>query len=181
MHLIARTVDAGLSQGMRHIFYLVVVVILACCGSNEDEQQIVVAKELEANLKANTLVYGDAQNDLFAGLKQRQQDHWASFVRSELSSNLRAYRIKPYGDENRADLRVEAIVRPGRGFPRFGRFFVLITEYINFINIRFIDAKSGKTIGEVEYNRARFADNPPYLVRTMIDRLVQSLDNPKGG
>jgi hypothetical protein len=166
---------------MRYILFSVIVMILAGCGSNGEEQQIVVSKNLETSLKAYGLAYVDAQNDRFAGLKQRQQDHWASFVRSELTSNLRAHGIKPYGDENRADLRVEAIVRPGRGFPRFGRFFVLITEYINFINIRFIDAKSGKTIGEVEYNRARFADNPPYLVRTMIDRLVQSLDNPKGG
>jgi hypothetical protein len=181
MYLTIKSPDANLSQGMRYIFLLVFVIILAGCGSNGEEQEIVVRKKLENSLKAYSFAYIDAQNDRFAALKQRQQDHWASFVRSELTSNLRAHGIKPYGDENRADLRVEAIVRPGRGLPRFGRHFDLITEYIDFIEIRFIGAKTGKTIGEVEYHRPSLADNPPYLVRTMIDRLLQSADKPKGG
>jgi hypothetical protein len=166
---------------MKYLILSGIIVMLAACGGNGKTHEIVVRKKLETSLKAYGLAYVDAQNDRFAGLKQRQQDHWASFVRSELSSNLRPHGIKPYVDENRADLRVEAIVRPGRGLPRFGRHFDLITEYIDFINIKFIDTKTRKLIGEVEYNRARFADNPPYLVRTMIDRLVQSTDKLKGG
>jgi hypothetical protein len=168
---------------MRYLILLGVIAILAACASTGEEQEIVVKKRIETGLKIYKLAYRHAQNDRLADQKQNLWDHWASFVNSEIGDTLaRRYGIRSYpSQENATDLIVEAKVRPGRGLPRFGRHFDLITEYIDFINIRFIDAKTGKTIGEVEYHRPSLADNPPYLIRTMIDRLVQGTEKPKGG
>jgi hypothetical protein len=166
---------------MRYLILSAVIAILAACGSTREGQEIAVRKKLENSIKAHSGAYIDAQNDRLSNPKERRRDHWASFINSELTDSLQAYSINPFVVEDKADLRVDAVVRPGWGLPRLGRHFDLITEYIDFINIRFIDAKTGKTIGEVEYHRPSLADNPPYLVRTMIDRLVQSTDKPKGG
>jgi hypothetical protein len=166
---------------MRYTFFLVIVMILAACGSNRDIHSIAVKINLEFPLATFRVASIDSQNDGFSDIRQRKDDHWAFHVFSAVCDALVASGITPYASNDTADLKVECIVRPGRGFPRFGRHFDLITEYIDFIDIRFIDTKTGKTIGEVEYNRPSLADNPPYLVRTMIDRLVQSADKPKGG
>jgi hypothetical protein len=166
---------------MRYIFLLVTAMILACSGSNGEIQGIAVKKTLQIPLTTYRIASIDSQNDAFSDIKQRRDDHWAFHLFSAVGDVLIASGVAPYSSNQSADLKVECIVRAGRGLPRFGRHFDLITEYIDFVNIRFIDAKTAKTIGEVEYHRPSLADNPPYLVRTMIDRMVQSTDKPKGG
>jgi hypothetical protein len=180
-HLTIKRPDANLSQVMRYIFYLVIAVILAGCGSDGEIHGIAVKMNLKIPLGAFRQAYIDSQNDGFSDIKQRRDDHWAFHVFSEVRAAMRPYGLHSYPTEKDADVRVECIVKAGRGLPRFRRQFKLITEYIDFVNIKFIDTKTRKVIGEVEYHRPSLADNPPYLVRTMIDKLVQSAAKPKGG
>lgn len=117
----------------------------------------------------------------FSDPRLRERDHWASFVELEVSRVLEEHSIEPYAATSAADLKLEAIVRSGTGLPRLGRHFDLITEYIDFVNIKLIDGKSNKLIGEVEYHRPFLAKNPPYLIRDMMNSLVQSAVEPLEG
>lgn len=165
---------------MNRLSLLVIILVFAGCGSYREEQLITVSKKMESSLKDYRMAHIESENANFSDPKLRASDHWASFVELEVSTVLEGHGIKPYVATHAADLRIKAILKSGLGFPRLGRHFDLITEYIDFVNIKLIDAKTDKLIGEVEYNRPFLAKNPPYLIRNMMDALVKSGVNSKG-
>jgi len=160
---------------MRYLVLMIAAVFLSGCWGETESREIVVRKKLAADITNYRLAHRYALNDRLQDSKQNLVDRWASFVNSEMGDSLfKQYGIRSYPSrETATDLIVESVVRPGRGFPRFGRHFDVITEYIDFLNIRLIDAKTGNLIGEVEYNRAGLAANSPYLVRDMLNALAR--------
>lgn len=158
---------------MKYLIFSFALLVFSGCGTSERPPEIIVIKKLDTPLKSYSTAYRQVRNVGLQDTSKIGRDRWVSFVSTELFSSLRPYIINPSApSKDSADLIVEAVVRPGRGFPRLGRHFDLIWEYIDHINIKFVDAKTHALVGEVEYNRGWFSDNAPRLLDAMINKLV---------
>lgn len=157
---------------------LFALIILIGC-EKKDEIEIMLKVKPMIDFKTQKQAYIDSQNDRFTDIKSRKDDDWASFVYSEIQFALWDSGVSPFAKKDAADFIVRATVRDGMGIPRLGRHWDIITNYIDCLNITLIEGRTGKEIGEIEYKRPRFADNPPSLVRGMMERLVRESSNEK--
>lgn len=166
---------------MVKIFNIISVIIClcilsGCCSKGID---IRVKKDMTVNLNKYHLATIVVQDYKYGNdEKKSNQDVRSSssriYIDIELFKLLREKGLEvTYGDKDPVDLKVECYFQRRIGCIDIGRHFNIECRHTSLVNLKFIDVKTKKIIGEVECERPSYKRMPPTYIKLMFDELMR--------
>jgi hypothetical protein len=150
---------------------LVVMLPLFCTGC-ATAGGITVHTRIQGDLSRYKTVYIDVQHDAYKDPHARKHGPETTIVEGELVKASKELGLEPVYTEEKADLKVNCLIRHGWGKPRVTIHFNLKTKYITWVGLRLIDRETSAVIGDVEYNRPRSETEPDDLFALLFKALL---------
>ena len=146
--------------------------IVGCTSPN-----IMVKEKAQVSLQNYRAAYITSHSDDWKIKRVHLEGRGDGYLNDKIGTALKTNGLLEAVDEMNADLRVECHFRTGWCLPHVGRHFDVFFSSIHTVNIRLLDMTTKDVVGEVEYQRPRFATRPPDdFVDVMISEMISEKD-----
>ena len=161
-----------LSEIIRTIIAVVILFIFAGCESRAEEKiKIVLPMQKQISSFENAfLEVRDIDAEDVAGFGGSED----GYVIAEISLSLNGFGLQWGLDADAADIKVMCRYERKWLPPIIGRHLNIHLRHIGYINIQLTDMESGQVVGEVEFNRPRWASPEAGTIPHMFAELLKS-------